>query len=197
MIETIIFDLGGVLVHLDWDRVFAPLEQRSKHSAEFVRSEILNGPIVVDSMKGSIGPYEFHRTMCEKLEIDISYEDFIDIWNRLLGSNDEIAPLVEELKPDHALVLGSNTDRIHFSYSTRHFPVLRLFERYFLSYEMGVVKPDPEFFQKILDALAVSPESCLFVDDRPENVASARDVGITALRFEGCQKLRQDLAAIV
>ena len=197
MIETIIFDLGGVLVHLEWDKVVAPLEQLSEHGAGFVRSEILNGPIVLESMKGAIGPDEFHRMMCEKLGIEISYKDFIDIWNRLLRSNESISPLVEELKPEYALILGSNTDQIHFPYSVQHFPVLKHFDRYFLSYDMGLLKPDPEFFLKILRDLAVSPESCLFIDDRPENVASAREVGITALQFVGIQKLRRDLDAIV
>ena len=197
MVKTIIFDLGGVLVHLDWDAVCGPLQRLSEHGAEFVRSEILNGPIVLESMKGAIGPDEFHRMMCEKLGIEISYKDFIDIWNRLLRSNESISPLVEELKPEYALILGSNTDQIHFPYSVQHFPVLKHFDRYFLSYDMGLVKPDPEFFLKILHDLAVSPESCLFIDDRPENVASAREVGITALQFVGIQKLRRDLDAIV
>ena len=97
---------------------------------------------------------------------------------------------------DYSLVLGSNTDRIHFPYSVQNFPALKNFERCFLSYEMGLVKPNPEFFLRILEDLSVSPESCLFIDDRPENVDSAQEVDITALRFQGNQELRRNLAAI-
>jgi putative hydrolase of the HAD superfamily len=196
MIETIIFDLGGVLVNLEWDKTCAPLGQMSEHSHEFVLKEILNGPIVLESMRGAITPEEFHRNICEKLGIRLSYEEFVEIWNRLLQPNEGITSLVEELRLDYSLVLGSNTDRIHFPYSVQHFPVLKNFERCFLSYDMGLVKPDPEFFLRILDDLSVSPKSCLFIDDRPENVDSAQEVGITALRFQGNQELRRDLAAI-
>ena len=104
--------------------------------------------------------------------------------------------LVQELKQEYTRVLGSNSDQIHFTYSLHQFTVLEHFDRYFLSYEMGLVKSEPGFSLSILDDLAVSPESCLFIDDRPENVASARNVGITTLQFQGNQKLRSDFAEI-
>ena len=94
MIETIIFDLGGVLVNLEWDKTCAPLEQVSEHSQEFVLRAILNGPIVLESMRGAIAPEEFHRDICGKLGIGLSYEEFAEIWNRLLQPNEGITSLV-------------------------------------------------------------------------------------------------------
>ncbi len=88
-------------------------------------------------------------------------------------------PLVERLKSDHHLVLGSNTDPIHFSYAVEKFHVVQNFEQYFLSYEMGLLKPDPAFFHHILQTLGTPAAECIFIDDRAENVDAALSVGIS------------------
>ena len=191
--KTIIFDLGGVLVHLDWDQVCGALETLSTRGAGAVRAELVNGPIVSESMRGDFGTREFQQRLCDRLEIEISYEAFVEIWNRLLRPNQEIVPLVEGLKPGHKLVLASNTDRIHFSYSFEHFPVLHQFDRHFLSYEMGLLKPETAFFDHVLKALNAAPGDCVFIDDRSDNVEAARGVGITSFRFEGVERLQSDL----
>ena len=197
MSKTILFDLGGVLVHLDWDQVCAPLAEFSVHSSDYVRAQVVNGPIVRSSMKGLIAPGEFHKTLCGKLGIDLPYETFVDIWNSLLRANEGIVSSVERAKSTHRLVLASNTDVLHFTYALEHFAVLGHFDRFFLSYEMGLLKPDPEFFHQLLRSLDAPPGDCVFIDDRAENVAAARDVGITALRFDGNEPLRADLAGII
>ena len=191
--KIIIFDLGGVLVHLDWDQVCGALETLSTLGTGAVRAEVVNGPIVSDSMRGNIGPQEFQQRLCDRLEIEISYEAFVEIWNGLLRPNQEIVPLVEGLKPGHKLVLASNTDAIHFSYSFEHCPVLHQFDRHFLSYEMGLLKPETAFFDHVLKALNAAPGDCVFIDDRSDNVEAARGVGITSFRFEGVEQLQRDL----
>ena len=197
MAMTIIFDLGGVLVHLDWDKVCGPLANLSDLSYDAVRKEVENGPIVQSSMLGALNPREFHRELCARLHINIPFDRFIDLWNGLLSANEDMTPLVEELASGHDLALASNTDAIHFSYARQHFGVLRAFNRCFLSYEMGLIKPDPAFFHHVLDSLQTAPGDCLFIDDKPENVQSAEDTGINALVFESVDKLKADLKALL
>ena len=72
-----------------------------------------------------------------------------------------------------------------------------LFERYFLSCEMGLLKPDPNFFTAMLEDLGVPPEDCLFIDDTQPNVEAAKKLGITALHFRGVDTLRQDLRMVL
>lgn len=197
MAKTIIFDLGGVLVHLDWDKVCAPFARLSDLGYDSVLEEVANGPIVRSSMLGSLGPQEFHQALCAKIHVDIPFDRFVDLWNGLLSADEDMAPLVEELGSGHRLVLASNTDAIHFSYSRKHFDVLRAFDRFFLSYEMGLLKPDPAYFHHVLGGLRTSPGDCIFIDDRPENVHSARTAGINALVFESIGKLKADLRSIL
>jgi len=197
MAKTIIFDLGGVLVHLDWDGVCGRFVELSGRADEFVRREVMNGPIVTSSMMGQLGAHDFHQALCDKLGIDLGYEDFVSIWNGLLSANEAIVPLVEQLKSGHRLVLASNTDAIHLAHSADNFGVLRQFDHRFLSYEMGLLKPDPAFFHYVLRALDTPAADCIFIDDRADNVASARTIGIAALQFAGDGQLQTDLNTVL
>jgi putative hydrolase of the HAD superfamily len=197
MAPTIIFDMGGVLVSLDWDKACAPLARLSDLTYDEVMKEVQNGPIVESSMLGRLTPQEFHRAICDKIHVAIDFDPFIDIWNSILGRDDEMADLVEELTSTHTLVIASNTDAIHFTYSLEHFPVLKAFDRHFLSCEMGLLKPDPAYFHHVLYGLWASPANCVFIDDRPDNVRAARNLGIKGLVFESIAKLKSDLRLIL
>ena len=195
MVKTIIFDMGGVLVDLEWDSMCTRLQAHS--GLADVGSEVINGPIVMSAMLGELTPHAYHEALCEKLDASLSYQEFIDVWNSLLSANEDIVPLVERLKSDHRLVLGSNTDPIHFPYAVEKFPVLKNFEQYFLSYEMGLFKPDPAFFHHILQTLDTPAAECIFIDDRAENVEAALSVGITAFHFDSVGQLEEDLRTVL
>jgi len=197
IVDTVIFDLGGVLVNLDWDSVCDRLQEHSSLEADAVRREVVNGPIVRSAMAGLISSRGYHQALCEKLVANLSYDDFVDIWNSLLNANEAIVPIVERLKLNHRLVLGSNTDAIHFTSTMERFPVLEIFERYFLSYEMGLLKPDPAFFHHVLQRLDTSASNCVFIDDRAENVEAAQSVGMIGLEFTISEKLQADLDAVL
>ena len=197
MAKIIIFDMGGVLVNLDWDAVLTPFNKLSSKGAEAVRREVVNGPTVKQSMLGRIGPKEFHTTLCEKLGVELEYPKFLSIWVRLLRPNKEILPLVERLKSSHKLVLGSNTDEIHHTYCQQHVEALAPFDESFLSFQMGLLKPDPQFFLHILNKLGAAPSDCVFIDDTTENVESARSVGMTGLQFTSNDNLQKNLTAIL
>ena len=195
MAKTIIFDMGGVLVDLEWDSMCARLQARS--GLADVRPEVVNGPIAMSTMLGQLTPHAYHDALCEKLDATLFSDDFIDVWNSLLSANEAIVPLVERLKSDHRLVLGSNTDAIHFPYAFEKFPILKSFEQYFLSYEMGLFKPDPAFFHHILQTLDIPAAECIFIDDRAENVEAALSVGITTFHFDSVGQLEEDLRTVL
>ena len=197
MVPIIIFDLGGVLVRLNWDSACYPLTHLSSRSHDFVMAEIANGPIVESSMLGHLTAHEFHRAICDKLQIDIEYGPFIEIWNRILNPDDEMAEYVAGLAENHTLILASNTDGIHFPYCMENFPVLKSFDRHFLSNQMGLLKPDPAYFHHVLYELWTSPANCIFIDDRVSNVRSAQNLGIQSLVFESLSKLKSNLEPLL
>jgi putative hydrolase of the HAD superfamily len=61
---------------------------------------------------------------------------------------------------------------------------------------MGLIKPDSAYFQHVLDELHTPPADCIFIDDRSENVLSARELGINSLVFESIDRLKSDLSEI-
>ena len=71
------------------------------------------------------------------------------------------------------------------------------FDRCFLSYEMSLLKPDPAYFRHMLDSLQVDAGDCLFIDDRPENVQSAKAMVINAFVFESVDKLKSDFKRVL
>lgn len=73
-------------------------------------------------------------------------------------------------------------------------PLLEPFEAVFFSCDLGLAKPDPAVYTRVLDALGLSPEETLFVDDRAENVHSARAVGVTGHHYTGPGELASVLA---
>ena len=90
-------------------------------------------------------------------------------------------------------MLASNTDVLHYARSLEVQEALRLFDYALLSYELGLCKPDPEFFRSGLERLAISPEECVFIDDRKENVEAAQTLGIAGTQFVSTQQLELDL----
>ncbi len=195
MAKTIIFDMGGVLVNLDWDSVCTRLQEHS--GLADVRPDVVNGPIVQSAMLGHLTSHPYHEALCEKLAASISYEEFIEIWNGLLSANESIVPVVERLKRDNHLVLASNTDPIHFQSAVERFPVLKNFGQRFLSYEMGLLKPDPDFYRHVLRMIGSPATDCIFIDDRPENVKSALSVGMSSFNFVGVSQLESDLSNVL
>lgn len=197
MAKIIIFDIGGVLVNLDWDAVLAPMTKLSKKGAAAVRQEVVNGPTVKQSMLGQISSRALYTTLCGNLGIDLDYPEFLGIWVRLLRANEDILPLIERLKARHKLVLGSNTEEIHYTYCKQNVEALGHFEESYLSFQLGLLKPDPRFFLHMLKNLGAAPSECVFIDDTPENVESARSIGITSLHFTSNDNLQNSLTAIL
>ena len=64
-----------------------------------------------------------------------------------------------------------------------------------LSYLLGVRKPRPDAFERTLDTLGLAAREVLFIDDQPDNVAAARELGLHAHRFSGADRLRAELDA--
>ena len=197
MVPIIIFDIGGVLAYLDWDKVCTSFTAISDRSYDSIMKEVQNGPIVEASMSGLLTPEGFHKALCEEINVSISFDEFIAIWNSLLSQNESIVPLVEDLASEHYLVIASNTDSIHFSYIMDNFSILRAFDEFFLSYEMDLLKPDPAYFHHVLNGLQTDASDCIFIDDRHDNIGSALDLGMRGLIFESVEKLQSNLSSIL
>ena len=101
--------------------------------------------------------------------------------------------LANKLREHYQVVLLSNINVLHYEYLKKYFPVFNVFHKVFTSFELGVIKPSPAIYQKILKALNVSAENVFYTDDREELVESAKALGINSFLFTGIEQLKRDL----
>lgn len=195
-IDTIIFDLGGVLVWTDWDRFTNPISELSGLSPDEVMNQVTTGNAYYPFMNGEFDQSEFYRKMMIELGVDMPESEFVDTWSSIIHPHVEIAGIVEELSSKYRLVLGSNTDVLHHRRGIEVQPLLRHFDDMILSFEIGACKPDPAFFTRGVEKFSIVPERAVFIDDRADYVESAQSIGLTGIRFESVDQLRGDLKGL-
>ena len=194
MIKTVIFDLGGVIVPLDFPRGYAAIEALSAYPAEEVPKRIGETGLVERLEKGQVEPEEFHRRICEALGMRVSFDEFRNLWSAIFPPHTLIPEsLLESLRGRYGLLLLSNTNAIHFPFVEERYPLLRHFDDFVLSYKVGIMKPDPGIYHAAVERSGRQSAECLFIDDVIENVESARREGLDATQFVGYEQLATDL----
>ena len=106
------------------------------------------------------------------------------------GSVELFAELKATGVPCYAL---SNMERENWERRIEIYDFLGWFDGYFISGLEGVIKPDPEYFQRALERLGLQPDEVVFIDDRPDNTAAAVALGIPAVVFTSPEALRGEL----
>ena len=192
-VTTVIFDMGGVLVWTHWERATVPLGRLAGITSEKVMGTIRTGDAYLPFMRGEIDTAEFAGRMAASLGMQMPVEEFIALWNSILAPNPDAGGILERLKEEIRLALGSNTDPEHYKRSVEVQPALALFDDVLLSYELGVCKPDAAFFSLALEGLGVGAEECVFIDDLSENVASAMALGIEGIHFKSMEQVEEEL----
>ena len=195
-ISTIIFDLGGVMVWTRWSNLTEPLAEMTGATPEAVMETIRTGDAYNPHMRGELDYSGFHRKLTDDLGVELTPDELLELWNSVLEPNEAINPIVRRLKGHYRLAIGSNTDDPHFNKGKEVQPVVLEFDDVLVSYELGVCKPDPEFFVRGLAKLEVEAEECIFIDDLEDNVEAARSLGITGIRFESAELLEQKLKGL-
>ena len=182
MKKVFLFDIGNVLVDFDLEQFHArmraggfPAEKPSIHDVEqydaVERGEI-SDQCYIDYLNRTYG-------------ISWTVETLVDIWRDIFTLNRAGRQLfLDAIARGLPVYTLSNIAEYHVSAIERNWP--DFFDGamgLFLSYQMGVSKPDPAIYNSVLAKLGVSGQHCFFVDDRPENIASARAAGIQAFLF--------------
>lgn len=192
-IRYFIFDVGDVLVNVSLTRFLKEVTRAFGVS----RLRILlnhDQQIVTDLMTGKMTIEDLHRSTCELYRKNITYEDYTNIWlNMLDGLKPDMIELAEQLQSYYQLVILSNIEKVHWKYLQENFPIFDKFSPQFLSYRIGVAKPDKRIYEHVLNEIKALPEECFFIDDRSENIKSARKIGIHSHRFRNRKRLERDL----
>ena len=193
-IEVVLFDLGGVLIEL------GGMGDMAVFSAEDSEDEIwrrwLSCPWVRRFERGECDADDFARGMVESWSMPVGPDAFLEAfaaWPKglLPGAKD----LVRATAAQTRVACLSNTNHVHAARQWAEFGIYELFDGNFLSHELGLVKPDPEIFEHVVEALGARADTLLFLDDNQINVDGARSVGLRAERARGVAEARDALAA--
>jgi len=183
--DTIIFDLGGVILDIDPERTRkAFLKLVSKEELD----EVFANKILVDFEKGLITQTEFRRGIEKIISVNIDGAIFNRAFNAMLI--DYVPKRIERiqlLRKSHQLFMLSNTNEIHHSFFSNKLKkeygvsFSDLFQHVYLSHKMGLIKPDLEIYKRVLIEQKLNPEKTLFIEDTKENADAAKKVGIETL----------------
>jgi len=189
---TVIFDLGNVLVSVDFMRACKRLEAAGGTPAAVIREAIASGADKLAFDTGRLSPKEFAARFCAAIGARLPYAEFAEIWCDVFAEQREVTGLLDRIAAKADLMLLSNTDPLHLEYMRNHYDFLAKFGRMLLSYEVGYAKPARQIFERAL-GLAAPGTRMIYFDDVPELVSAARACGLPAEQFVDGAKLRSDL----
>ena len=195
-IDVVLFDLGGVLVEvagvgrmLEWlgDQVDADeMWRRWLHSSAVTAFE-----------SGRSSAAEFAAALVDELALPVAPAVFLEefpAWvARLYPGTHE---LIAELADRYHIACLSNTNELHWPRMEEEFGLGELLQSAFLSYRMGLLKPDPEVFHHVAAELDRPAERILFLDDNILNVEAARAEGLHAYRVRGVDEAQRLLSEL-
>lgn len=191
-LSVIVFDLGRVLVDLDFDAFPRLLGFERSHASPSVKLPIER--LAIQYETGKITTEQFFNSLDEILHHKFRREELLNAWNAIIGEeNSAIAPIVDAVQLRYRTAILSNTSPTHFQKALDNSPILRKFSKRYLSYELGVMKPDLAVFRHVIETLNVDPSTILFIDDISENIIAAQQCGMVGILFTDPFRLRGEL----
>lgn len=196
-IETVVFDLGGVLI--DWN-------------PRYLYRKVFADEAEMEKFLSTIATMEWHleqdrgRTMEEATATLISRHPgyareisaFYGRWDEMFGGPIEgtVDVLLELRERGFPLYALTNFSSETFPRAREWYGFLSLFGEIVVSGEEGMIKPDKAIYRVLVERTGLDPATTVFIDDSPPNVAAARELGFTAVAFRTPQGLRDDLIGL-
>jgi putative hydrolase of the HAD superfamily len=193
-IKNIIFDLGDVIINIDVPRASQAFAELSQKPFEEVQRLIQHNDVFKKFETGQLFAPDFRNYIREILSQPHWTDAQIDqAWNSLLLDipSQRIDKIQELAQKGYRLFLLSNTSSIHVEEVNR---ILHrttgiaqlgdLFEKLYLSFEMGVMKPHRDIYHGVLQDARILPQESLFLDDNADNIRAASEVGIQTIHVQ-------------
>ncbi len=179
-IKAIIFDLGNVLIDIDWQVTYNCL---LKHAQVREFDWTAFEKLLHSAERGEIDAQGFRDGLRRLLGSGVSDKQIDDCWNSMIFDfKQERKQLVRELRKVYPVYVLSNINEIHRRYvESQPYWEPQLFTGIFWSCKTGSRKPEKQIYRKVLDEIGAVPQQVLFFDDKEENVESARELGINAI----------------
>ncbi|WP_276869968.1 HAD-IA family hydrolase [Lactococcus taiwanensis] len=196
MTQAIIFDLGGVILDLNFKRMVDQFERLGVQN--FAQYFTLQGQVdFFEQLElGQIRSETFFAKLRSVTNTSITDDQIREAWNLILTDFDlSRLSLLTELSVEYPLYLFSNTNAIHAAYfekrcleQTGH-PLSYYFTKIYYSHELHLRKPTIESFKKVLEQAQLEAADTLFIDDNAANIAGAQAAGLRTHHLSPVEQL--------
>ena len=191
-VDTVVFDVGHVLVDTDYGPWLALL---AEHGAEFASMDAFCDAVDLDAHEaGAVDAEAFLWRVQSQVRRPIPRPRLLHEWNAMYRP---VAPLVaaaRRLRRTHRVYVLSNMGEVHWPHLVGLLDLAAISHDALASYMVGCMKPAPAIYAHAEQRFALVPERTVFVDDRPDNVAAAQARGWHALRHVSPARTLGDLA---
>lgn len=200
-IKHIIFDLGGVLLNVDYSLTEQAFAELDIPDFKLLFSQAQQTKLFDKLEMGQIGTDEFIIALQNISPTPVSKEQIIKAWNAMLQDYPlRRLQILQQLRLYYDLFLLSNTNEIHeeafnkILMDTRGMPSLGVFfDQVYLSHRVGLRKPMKEIFQLVLDENSLKAEHTLFIDDSIQHIEGAKLLGIQTIHLKKGMTIEEDI----
>ena len=190
--EAIIFDLGAVILDIDYNLTRTAFEKLGVHNFDDMYSQSGADMLFRNLEMGKIQEEDFYVELNKCTGLRLSPAEIKQAWcAMLLHFREKSLRFLDKLKPKYRLFLLSNTNHIHipelykiYHEKKRDKPFIDYFEKAYYSCEMGLRKPDAECYEWVLQEQKLKPGTTIFIDDSIQNVEAAKLAGMQAILLE-------------
>jgi len=197
-IEALLFDLGGVLVEIDFERMFHHWQPLTTLSVAEMKSLFHFDAAYEKHERGEIGADTYFAHLRTLLKLEGSDEQIAAGWNAIfIAEISETLDAIRRINNTIPCYAFTNTNAAHQAAWSSMFPaVAPLFKRVFSSWQLGLRKPEQRAFAAVVAAIGVPADSILFFDDTLENIEEAKRAGLATVRVFSADDTQQALAAL-
>ena len=195
-IDAIIFDLGGVLIEVDYNRTILAFEKLGISNAKELYSQKAQTELFNQIECGEITPHFFLNELLKFCPKKTKISEVKEAWNAIIGPyNKRIITLLKELKKKHKLFVLSNTNAIHIEKANLEWakisdkPIDAFFDKVYLSHKIGDRKPNESVFIKICKEQGLDKNKTLFIDDSIQHIKAANKLGLKTNHLKSMEEI--------
>ena len=200
-IKNIIFDLGGVILNIDYMLSHKAFSDLGFPDFDDMYSKLKQNHLFDDLETGRITADTFIATIQQQSKMPLHESDIVKAWNAmLLDFPLRRLQILQQLQLHFNTFLLSNTNEIHEKefnsrlQQTCGYPTLAVFfDKIYLSHRIGLRKPHPEVFEKILNDNNLKAHETLFIDDSIQHIEGAKAVGLQTIHLTDGMTMEHDI----
>jgi FMN phosphatase YigB (HAD superfamily) len=196
-IQTVVFDLGKVLVDFDYAIAARKIAARAKMPMNELGVFLLSAPVLLRYETGLLTTEQFYKAICDGTGFCGTLQEFGATFADIFWPIEPMVTLHAALRQKNIpTYIFSNTNELAIGHIRRNFPFFSNFDGYILSYEHGAMKPDGKLYEVVERQTGRRGAEILYLDDRPENIETGAARGWQVILQENPEKTRSALQTL-